>query len=134
MTVIDLNRRRSSKRPAEPAALYLSLTSPHPAKKGEIKLGCGGTQGVGPSLVLFLLHATKRARKMGVNKNQKRRGTDHESEISSTNRTRSSYQRNVPVVASGGRVLDDVPSWINGNSELYGGTRSNRDGGTACFT
>ena len=58
---------------------------------------------------------------MGVNKNQKRRGRDHESEISFANRTVSSYRINVSVVTSRGRVLDDMPSRINGNSEPRGG-------------
>ena len=52
---------------------------------------------------------------------------DHESEISSANRTRTSYRVSVSVVASRCRVLDDLPSWIHGNSERDGEAR---DGGT----
>jgi hypothetical protein len=54
-------------------------------------------------------------------------GMDHESEISSANRTRTSYRVSVSVVASRCRVLDDLPSWIHGNSERDGEAG---DGGT----
>jgi hypothetical protein len=56
---------------------------------------------------------------------------DHESEISSDQLTRISYRVDVAVVASRCRVLDDVPSWINGNSERDGEARCRRDGGTS---
>ena len=37
---------------------------------------------------------------------------------------------NVSVVTSRGRVLDDMSSWINGNSEPDGSAGCNRYGGT----
>jgi hypothetical protein len=51
---------------------------------------------------------------------------DYESEISFANRTASSYRINVSVIASRCGVLDDLPSWIHGNSERDGEAR---DGG-----
>jgi hypothetical protein len=51
---------------------------------------------------------------------------DYESEISSANRTRTSYRVSVSVIASRCGVLDDLPSWIHGNSERDGEAR---DGG-----
>jgi hypothetical protein len=59
---------------------------------------------------------------------------DHESKVSSASCTRSSYRVHASVVASGGGVLDDVPSWINDNSERDWGARHSRDGGTSRFT
>ena len=56
---------------------------------------------------------------------------DHESEISFANRIRTSYRVNVSVVTSRCRVLDDVPSWVNGSSERDGEARRNRDSGTS---
>jgi hypothetical protein len=52
---------------------------------------------------------------------------DHESEISSANRTRTSYRVSVSVVASRCGLLDDLPSWIHGISERDGEAG---DGGT----
>ena len=59
---------------------------------------------------------------------------DHESEISSANRTHTCFRVNVSIVAGGCRVLDDVPSWINGNSECDGDAERNRDSGTSRLT
>ena len=61
-------------------------------------------------------------------------GMDHESEISSANRARTSYRISVSVVASRCRVLDDLPSWIHDNSERDWKSRCNRDGGTSRLT
>ena len=44
-------------------------------------------------------------------------GMDHESEISSANHSCTSYRIDVSVVASRCRVLDDVPTRVNGNSK-----------------
>lgn len=41
---------------------------------------------------------------------------DYETEISSADHTRNSCRFDV-VVASRCRVLDDVPTWVNGNSK-----------------
>ena len=57
---------------------------------------------------------------------------DHESEISSANRTHTSFRVNVSNVAGRCRVLDDVPSWINGDSKRDGDAGRNRDSGTSC--
>ena len=35
---------------------------------------------------------------------------------------------------AGAECWDDVPSWINGNSERDGAARRNRDGRTSCLT
>jgi hypothetical protein len=59
---------------------------------------------------------------------------DHESEISSANRTRTSYRVSVSVIASRRRVLDDLPSWINNNSERSGDSKCNCDGGANRLT
>jgi hypothetical protein len=52
---------------------------------------------------------------------------DHEGKIFSANYTRTGYRINVSVVAGRRRVLDDVPSGVNGNSKR-GGERRNCDG------
>jgi hypothetical protein len=67
-----------------------------------------------------------------VNKHQKTNGGwDHESKISSANCTRSNYRLDASAVASRGGVLDDVPSWINGDSKRGGDAGRNRDSGTS---
>jgi hypothetical protein len=59
---------------------------------------------------------------------------DHESEISFANRIRTSYRVNVSVITSRCRVLDGVPSWVNGSSERDGEAKRNRDSGTSRLT
>jgi hypothetical protein len=61
-------------------------------------------------------------------------GMDHECKISSANCTPTSCRVDASVVASRGGVLDDVPSWIDDNSERDRGARRNRDDGTSRFT
>ena len=78
----------------------------------------------------FLEHAQK----IGVNKHQKHGGMDHESEISFANRTHTCFRVNVSIVASECRLLDDLPSWIHGNSERHGDAEHNRDSGTSRLT
>ena len=64
-----------------------------------------------------------RSKKMGVDKNQKTKwGMDHEGEISSAHHTRLGYWIDVSVVVRQGRVLDDVPTWVNANSKRGDGT------------
>ena len=102
---------------AEPAAVNLSLTSPHPAKKGEIRFGRGRTQGGGSCGVGFRF--SQHARKTSVYKNQKRMGMDHESE-SLLLTVLIPVSVNVSIVAGRCRVLDYVPSCINGDSKGTG--------------
>jgi hypothetical protein len=59
---------------------------------------------------------------------------DHESEIFPANRSHSGYRVDLYLVASRCRVLDDLPSWINDNSNRDGKSRCNRDGGTSRLT
>ena len=53
-----------------------------------------------------------------------------ESEISSANNTHTSFRVNVSIVAGRCRVLDDVPSWVNGDSKRGGDAGRDCDSGT----
>jgi hypothetical protein len=59
---------------------------------------------------------------------------DHESEIFPAKRSRSGYRVDVSIAASRRRVLDDLPSWINNNSERSGDSKCNCDGGANRLT
>jgi hypothetical protein len=61
-------------------------------------------------------------------------GMDHENEIFPAKRSRSGYRIDVSIAACGRGVLDDLPSWINNNSERSGDSRCNRGGGTNRLT
>jgi hypothetical protein len=64
-----------SGKPSEPAAaLHLSLTSPHPAKRGRYDWSAEEPKLVAVLPGCFALQAIEHARKMGVDKHQKRMG------------------------------------------------------------
>jgi hypothetical protein len=112
-------------------AQNLSLTSRRPVKKEDVTLVRGSTLARCSSRVFRFSNALGNWARINT---KNRRGMDHESEIFPAKRSRSGYWIDVFIAASRRRVLDDLPSWINNNSERSGDSRCSRDGGTNRLT